>query len=113
MAGWGTALFCPPMRNREPMLIISDKRRSYSSALLALLLTVPLAKAADRSIVMPSSPATTAFARYVDAAREPDPFGGSGPVAFSMSAVLPDLYKAGTVLAIRRSGDDIGKYLFA
>jgi hypothetical protein len=103
----GTALFITrDLKAREPMTRTSNTRISLPSVLFALVFTTSLAQAADRSIVVSSSPESAAFARYVEALHEPDPFAGPGTIAFSITATVPELYKTATILAIRQPGDD-------
>jgi len=68
---------------------------------------------ADDLSVTPS-PQSVAFARYVGSLENRDPFTESGPVAVSVQASAPDLYKESALLAIRRTGDNQrSEYLIA
>lgn len=84
----------------------SNPRTSLASALFTLVFITSAVQAANPSIVVSSSRESAAFARYVEGLHEPDPFDGSGTVAFSIVATVPELYKTGTIIAVRQPGDD-------
>lgn len=73
---------------------------SYSVFLLVLSF-MPTARAANFSMRPPGSPQAAAFARYIAALQERDPFAESGATAILIEAALPELYKDATLLAIR------------
>lgn len=68
----------------------------------------------DLSVTLTPSPQSVAFARYLASLENRDPFTESGPVAISVQASAPDLYKESALLAIRRTGDNQrSEYLIA
>jgi len=80
-------------------LRLNDRLCSIIGSLL-ILSFMPNARAAGLVVVNESSQ-SLAFARYIASLQNPDPFERAGPVALSIEASLPGLYKDASLLAIR------------
>src|SRR5579862_5975990 len=87
-------------------LITSLKSFRTCFAFLALLSLIPgEAPARDLYVAPPASPQILAFARYIAAIQERNPFTESGPVLVQIEASLPGLYKQSRLLAIGQTGE--------
>ena len=89
----------------------SPLRRLSGSVLLLILCIRPNARAADVSIQVGGSARDLAFARYIAAHGQRDPFATSEPVGVFIEASLPELYKSAALLAVRRQGENDGGQL--
>ena len=83
----------------------SPLRRLSGSVLLLILCIRPIARAADVSIQVGGSARDLAFARYIAAHGQRDPFATAGPVGVFIEASLPELYKSAALLAVRGQGE--------
>jgi len=98
-----TKLFSP-VGPRHTLLLIGPWSLA---AVLLVLAAMPEARGAEPPLMGPGSSARgLAFARYITSLQRRDPFAHSGPVAISIDASLPDLYKQCSVLAIREPGEN-------
>ena len=84
---------------------VSLLRRGWGLPLLVIL-TIPNAPGAGLSLEPQVLPRTLAFSRYIASLQNRDPFTESGPVAMSIRASLPGLYKDAELVAIRATGED-------
>ena len=78
------------------------------TALLLILSLGPEARAAGGAIQICCSPRDLAFARYVTSQQQRGPFPAAGPIAISIEASLPDLYKAASLVAVYTPGGNQG-----
>ena len=70
-----------------------------------ILSLMPNARAAG-IVVLNESSQSLAFARYIASLQNRDPFERAGPVALSIEASLPGLYRDASLLAIRNRGEN-------
>jgi hypothetical protein len=68
---------------------------------IPFLLAIPGARAAENTMVAPAPLPTIAFARYIASLRSGDPFDQPGFTLLTIQASLPELYKDGSVVAVR------------
>jgi len=85
-------------------LRLNDRLCSFMGTLLILSL-MPNARAAG-IVVLNESSQSLAFARYIASLQNRDPFERAGPVALSIEASLPGLYRDASLLAIRNRGEN-------